>query len=96
MSQPDRQSRTLDEVQQNLRTGDDVARTDPGEDETDYEHRHFVNLLAAIFLLVIAIAISWTIGAMDSYEKLQRCFNTGRRDCVQIAPPRPAVQVPVR
>ncbi len=66
-------------------------------DDTDYEHRHFINLLAIAFLLVIAGAIIWTVRAMDDYEHLQRCLNAGRRDCVKIeTPPATGVRLPVR
>ena len=66
-------------------------------DDTDYEHRHFINLLAIAFLLVIAGAIIWTVRAMDDYEHLQRCLNAGRRDCVKIeTPPSTGVRLPVR
>ena len=66
-------------------------------DDTDYEHRHFINLLAIAFLLVIAGAIIWTVRAMDENEHLQRCLNAGRRDCVKIeTPPSTGVRLPVR
>ncbi len=66
-------------------------------DDTDYEHRHFINLVAIAFLLVIAGAIIWTVRAIDQNEQLQRCFNSGRRDCVKIdTPPSSIVRVPVR
>ena len=86
----------------------DIDQTDPGdanrpepqsvvEDDTDYEHRHFINLLAIIFLLVIAGAIIWTVRAMDENEHLQRCLNAGRRDCVKIeTPPSTGVRLLVR
>ncbi len=67
------------------------------EDDTDYAHRHFVNLLAMAFLLAIAAALIWTVQAIDENEKLQRCLNAGRRDCVKIdAPTNIGVRVPVR
>jgi hypothetical protein len=67
------------------------------EDDTDYDHRHFVNLVAMAFLLAVAAALIWTVLAMDEYEKLQRCLNAGRRDCVKIdAPTNIGVRVPVR
>ena len=66
-------------------------------DDTDYEHRHFINLLAIIFLLAIGGAIIWTLRAMDDNERLQRCLNAGRRDCVKIeTPPATGVRLPVR
>jgi hypothetical protein len=67
------------------------------EDDTDYEHRHFVNLVAMAFLLAIAVALIWTVHAMEENEKLQRCLNAGRRDCVKIdAPTNVGVRAPVR
>ncbi|MDF2120524.1 hypothetical protein PY365_33670 [Roseiarcaceae bacterium H3SJ34-1] len=60
----------------------------------DYSHRHFVNLAATIVLLTLALASMWTIKAIDNQEKLQRCFNSGRKDCIPVAaPPRGMVQL---
>ena len=67
-----------------------TARTPQAErDSTDYDHRHFVNLVSAIVLLSVGIAITWTMLAIDRYEANERCLASGRRECVQIyAPPR--------
>jgi hypothetical protein len=62
-------------------------------DDTDYAQRTFLNLLATVFLLVIAAGIVWTFQALDAQERLQRCLDTGKRDCVQLAPPRLGVRV---
>jgi len=79
---------------------DSAMRPDPGpvsDDDTDYEHRHFTNLLAVIFLLAIAGAIIWTVRSIEDNERLQRCLNAGRRDCVKIeTPPSTGVRLPVR
>ncbi len=67
--------------------GDDhgAASDRPVEiDDTDYAHRHFVNLAAAAFLLFVSIGIVWTIKAMDAYEKQRACLDSGRRECVQL------------
>ena len=56
-------------------------------DETDYGQRHFVNLVAAAFLLFIAVAITWTLVAVTESEKQMRCVESGRRDCLAIAAP---------
>jgi len=67
------------------------------DDDTDYEHRHFTNLLAIVFLLVIAAAIIWTVKSIEDNERLQRCLNAGRRDCVKIeTPPSTGIRLPVR
>ena len=66
-------------------------------DDTDYEHRHFINLLAIVFLLAIAGAIIWTVRSMEDNERLQRCLNAGRRECVKIeTPPSTGIRLPVR
>ncbi len=63
------------------------------EDDVDYGHRHFVNLLSLAFLLVLAVAMVWTVKALDAQETLRKCVSSGRKDCVQIAaPPRGMVQ----
>ena len=64
-----------------------AKRRDP--DETDYEHRHFVNLIATAFLLAVGFAIIWTVLQIDRYETKEKCLASGRKDCVQIfTPPR--------
>ena len=61
-----------------------------------YAHRHFVNLAATAFLLVLAIVVIWTVRVMDQQESLRRCLASGRKDCVAIqAPPKGMIQ-PVR
>jgi hypothetical protein len=63
-------------------------------DRTDYQHRHFVNLLAAAALLALGFGVSWAVLAIDDYEAHEKCLASGRRDCVQIyAPPRGARSV---
>lgn len=59
----------------------------PAPDETDYDHRDFVNLVATAFLLFIAVLITWTVGAVTENEKRMRCIESGRRDCLIIAAP---------
>lgn len=64
--------------------------------EIDYGHRHFVNLVAAAFLLLLAMVSAWTIKTIDEQEALRKCVSSGRKDCMRImAPPNGPVQ-PVR
>ena len=56
-------------------------------DEVDYAQRDFINLVATIFLLLLAILIAWTLRTVTDNEKQLRCVESGRRDCVQIAAP---------
>jgi hypothetical protein len=65
-------------------------------DRTDYAHRTFINLLATTVLLLIALALVWTVQKIEAQEKLMRCLDTGQRECVQLVPPRPGVRLPAR
>ncbi|MDB5650388.1 MAG: hypothetical protein JWL62_1908, partial [Hyphomicrobiales bacterium] len=62
--------------------------------DIDYAHRDFVNLVAAALLLVVAMLITWTVAALNENEKKQRCFESGRKDCVTIATPPRGLRIP--
>lgn len=47
------------------------------------QHRVFVNLVAAIALLSLAIASIWLLNFLDEKRKIQACVEAGRRDCLQ-------------
>jgi hypothetical protein len=47
------------------------------------QHRTFVNLLAAITVLLLAIAAIWLLGFLDDKRRIQACLEAGRRDCLQ-------------
>jgi hypothetical protein len=47
------------------------------------ERRTFVNLLAAIALLVLAIAGVWLMRFLDERRKMEPCIEAGRRDCLR-------------
>ncbi|MGO9772109.1 MAG: hypothetical protein ACLPSW_21690 [Roseiarcus sp.] len=56
-------------------------------DESEDERRVFVNLAAAIAVLVLAIAAFWVMKTLDDRRKLENCLNSGRRDCVELVEP---------
>jgi hypothetical protein len=63
------------------------------QQEEESQHRTFVNLVAAIAVLALAIAAIWLLGFLDDKRKIQACIEAGRRDCLQrfepsAAPPR--------
>ena len=60
-------------------------------DDTDYAHRKLVNLVAAIAILVLAIILVVAMNMLDNQRKMQRCVDSGRRDCFPIPTP-PAAQ----
>ena len=57
---------------------------EPPEDEG---HRNLVNLLAAIFVIVLAIAAIWVVKALDERRRLENCLASGRRDCLELIEP---------
>jgi len=57
---------------------------DDSEGRDERAHRTFVNLAAAAFLLLLAIAIIWVFKTLDDQRKLQDCLNSGRRNCVEV------------
>ncbi len=59
---------------------------DPGEAEAR-AHRAFVNLVAAIALILLAAAAFWLLKAMNDRQKLEKCLNLGRRDCGDFVQP---------
>ena len=56
-------------------------------DKTDYAHRRLVNLVAAIALLVLAIILVVAMNMLDNQRRLQRCLDSGRRDCLAVPTP---------
>lgn len=79
----------------NLSPGSQGPQPSGNADCVDYRHRNFINLIAALVLLAIAIGVVWVVKAMEANEAVNRCMESGRRDCVQIdVPPRPAIGVP--
>ena len=61
-----------------------ASRASHFRDRTDYEHRHFVNLAATAFILALAFIIGWTVKAFDSQRALEKCLDSGRKDCVKV------------
>jgi hypothetical protein len=62
----------------------------------NYEHRTLVNLLAAVFLLLLALGAAYVLTTMDRQWKLERCLASGRRDCAPLPVPPGNVRSPVR
>jgi hypothetical protein len=58
-----------------------VSSPEPPEDEA---HRKFVNLLAAIVILALAIAAVWVFKLLDDQRKLANCAASGRHDCIPL------------
>ena len=57
---------------------------DGSESREERQHRVFVNLVVAAFLLLLAIAAIWVFRSLDDQRKLQNCLNSGRRNCVEL------------
>ncbi len=56
-------------------------------DESEDERRVFVNLAAAIAVLLLALAGFWLMKTLDEHRKLENCVNSGRRDCLELVEP---------
>jgi hypothetical protein len=56
-------------------------------DSTDYDHRNFVNLAAVAFILALGLGIAWTVKALDRHILLEKCLDSGRKECRQIGNP---------
>ena len=76
---------------------DSRRRAGREDDLTDYDHRDFVNLLAAALLLFVAIGVVWSVKSMQEYEATRACLDSGRRDCLMLdVPHHYAVRAPSR
>ena len=74
-----------------------VRRRVSVEQEADeYARRHFVNLVSAAFLLLLAVAMVWTVKAFDRQETTRNCLASGRKDCIQITAPSVEMRQTVR
>ncbi len=61
-----------------------LARPRGFADRTDYEQRYFVNLVATAFILALGLGIGWTVKALDRQIVLDKCLESGRKECRQI------------
>ncbi len=59
----------------------------PAEESEDDARRVFVNLAAAIAVLVLALAAFWLMKTLDERRKLENCLSFGRRDCAELVEP---------
>jgi hypothetical protein len=83
MTSPDRQSHRKTAASARRISAHDSRVSD----RTDYEHRYFVNLAAAAFVLALGLGIGWTIKAFDRQLALEKCLDSGRKDCRQVVEP---------
>jgi hypothetical protein len=56
----------------------------PEPPDDDEGHRNFVNLIAAIFVLGLAIAAVWVFKSLDAHRQTENCIASGRRDCIPL------------
>lgn len=56
-------------------------------DEPDYAHRTTVNLVAGVAVLVLAIVLVVAMNLLDNQRRMQRCVDSGRRDCFAVPTP---------
>jgi hypothetical protein len=69
----------------------------PPRDDTDYRQRFRVNLIAGVAIIFLLALVFVTVKLFSDQQKLETCFASGRRNCVDIAaPPRTSIIVPAR
>ncbi len=70
----------------------------PPQDPTDYGHRTRVNIIAGISISVILGILIWSMLWLAESERMQKCINSGRRNCEKLdippPPPRDSIMVP--
>jgi hypothetical protein len=72
-------------------------RPTPNPDPTDYAHRHRVNVIGGITIVVLIGLAFVTAKLFFDHEKMESCIASGRRNCVDLgAPPREGIVIPVR
>jgi len=66
-----------------------MTKKKPDEEETEAERRitNIVLLVGAVILIGGGI---WLVNALVDANKMQQCFESGRRNCAPIAVPKPA------
>lgn len=50
-------------------------------DDTDYDRRTLANLTATIALLLVALALTWTVQQIERRRAIERCLVSGRLAC---------------
>ncbi len=65
--------------------------------ESEQAHRDRVNVWAAIGIVLLLVAVVGIVKLFVNHEDLQRCVDSGRRNCASVqTAPREGVVTPVR
>jgi hypothetical protein len=57
------------------------------EEPDDFRHRMLANVAAVAFTVALMAVGLWLAKNIAGLRRTQDCMQTGRRDCVQVAPP---------
>lgn len=60
---------------------------EPSENEPSGKHSTKGNLVGAIIVIVLVIAVAWLAHALYKNLQLQKCEMEGRRDCTDLPQP---------
>ena len=61
--------------------------TPKGEEPPDEDEPRRPNLAALIAIVALFAGAYWVFNLLEQHREIQNCVASGRRDCVEIAPP---------
>jgi hypothetical protein len=59
----------------------------PDDKDEDFESQTFVNVVVLVVAIVLAILAYWAFNALEHSRRLQRCLDSGQRNCVDYVNP---------
>ena len=63
-----------------------------GGEPPDEEERGRPNIIALVFIVALFAGAYWVFNLLERHREIENCIASGRRDCIEIAPP--AVHTP--
>ena len=85
----------ISEVQKLTAEAMEPDRKHTGNDRESAEEervRNRQNFVAGAFVVVLLVACWWLLSEWDSYQRLERCMEAGRRNCVTLDVSQPPAQ----
>jgi hypothetical protein len=65
-----------------------VTGRSPEDGDDDPQRRNFVNMVVVVAVLVLLVLGYWAFNALQRSWRLQRCLDSGRRNCADYVNPR--------
>jgi hypothetical protein len=61
--------------------------TPEGDEPPDDDEPRRPNVVALIFIAALFAGAYWVFNLLERHREIQNCIASGRRDCIEIAPP---------